>query len=357
MKKMTSIYLSAAATAIALVAVPAQAVVIDFNGTGGATMSTFDVTKLNWLPDNVLAVGALSTPRLTVVGGGASGQRVGESYFQTVAQGKLGTVGTTTTNPFSLQSPFGYFFATHAITFQASFYEFANGIGASTSSFRLAPGENYFKIFAQSNDVSSTITGNGYGAGAGATLIYSGTLASVSGAYTDKTMTVGDDNFGKTPLLDSSSAINGGDQQQGVLTHVGQGLNTILVTTTYLNPKYFVGDVNSIALALTYNDADGLTDPFFNAHPSDHILGFTPSYSNVSGKAINGGTCSPTLTDAEILVPNGITEDKTFAPRCDFHFQSLATGTFNTNVPEPSTLALLGVALLGLSASVRRKKN
>ena len=332
MKKMTSIYLSAMAAAIALISTPVHAVVIDTTGGHGGG-AVYDVQSLDWAQDNALAIGALSTPALTAGGTGAPGQLVGESYFRTVAQGALSVFGTST----GRVAPTGREF-----TFQVSFYEFASGIGGATSGFRLAPAltpdQNFFRIYADTASDSNQITGANYGNG---TLIYEGTVVANDGVYTDNTLRTGAADS-TLPLLDKF----GTDDQHGVVTHRGSGSNDITVQTSFLNQDYFLGNTDYLTLFLTYMDSTNLTTPFISANPSDKVVGFTPNYSNVNGRKINGGSCA---------AGGGITENGVTSGQCDFHFQSDASGAFN--VPEPSTLALFGLALLGLGATVRRKKN
>ena len=332
-KTHTRIALAAAATVFSLAAHAANSIQFDPFGTSG-TSAKYEVDSLDWLPNNALAIGALSTPALgsaafTALGLTAQpGQRVGESYFRTVSQGKLSSFhDAATDNDVSTLSGFGREF-----TFQTSFYEFATAIGSATASFRQAPGASYFRIFADTASNSNTTTGAFYGDGVP---IFQGTLTEVSGAFTTKTFVPADPDFGKYKLLDSF----GSDQQHGVKSVIGQGSNHITVSNITVDSRYFLSRVTN------YIDTTNLNTPFEQTNPSDQVVGVTPSYSLRAGVPTNGEAC-PTGT--------GKDENGNVIARCDFHFQSDASGSFLA--PEPGSIALIGIALAGLGFANRKRK-
>lgn len=314
-------------------------------GSGGVATNVYTVATLDWLPDNALAIGALSTLPAGLGGPVVAGQLANENYFRTVAQGRLGSFsGTNSVGTEDTFGTTGLFFGKD-FTFQTSFYEFGFGIGASTSSFRLAPGDSFFRIMADSLADSNTTTGGGYNNG---TIILEGVLSRVSGAYTDKTRTPGDPNFGVTTRLDGF----GSDNQNGVQTHIGQGSNAVEIRITSLNSAYFLNSVDLLRVNLDYVDSTNLTTPFITANPSDRVVGETPFYSVLPGGVkMNGANClngEATLGRDELgnLPPGGF--------RCDFHFQSDASGAFV--VPEPGSVALIGLALGAVGLASRRRK-
>lgn len=311
----------AAAAALGMGVSSAQAVVFSYDGSGSGA-SQINLIGLDWSPDNALSIGALSTPPVN-----------GVQTLQTVAQGKLATFTTAGGPQSALPAQTG-----REYTFQASFFEQATGIGTSAAAFTLAPGANFFRVYADTANDSNQVTGLGYGNG---TLILEGTINSLTGTFNDFTRlglpTVG---------LDAFANSTNGDVDGGVTSHQGNGSNTVNVKIDYLNANYFLGNVTELILTLNYNDTTNLAVPFNAAQPSDSVVGFTPNYSYVNGAKVNGADCTQ----------GGVTEAGVRGRTCDFQFQSDAAGSFVNEVPEPASLALVGLALAAAGVAGQRKK-
>lgn len=340
---------TAVTVALALSAGQASAVMIDMVGGSGAGLlnngstAVHDVVTLDWKPDNAIAIGALSTPTKAQGGPTAAGQAADERYIKNVAQGKLNSFGVSGGGQVGTEITPGNYLQNREFTFQASFYTFTSGIGTATVANRLAPGESFFRLYADTAKDSNDITGNGYGAGK---LILEGKLSTLTGSFTDFTRL-----GAPTDLLDKF----GSDNQSGVRTHVGNGSNTLGINITFLDNTYFLGDVAKLLLTLNYGDTTNLATPFISANPSDSVVGVVPSYSlNGGGQKVNGADCVSGFTNDQKPIFTGSTEAGVVSNRCDFHFQSDASGAFQ--VPEPGSLALVGLALSAVGFAGRRRK-
>lgn len=308
---------------------------ISFDINGSAPGGLVSVDSFDWLPGNALSVGALGE-----VGGTSA-----PSVITTVYQAKLNTfVNSNNGSPISTTPVLGTEF-----TIQATIQELQTGIGSSTAFF--TPLGGTVKMFYDTSSDSNDITGAGFGDGL---QILSGTIVSGSGTFTDVTR---QNNLASIPtpfgvfslcqlvpstvgcspvLLDQRNE----DNQNGTLTHVGNGSSTLNVKVDSQDNSFFRSILTSMLIGL--NDTTNLADPFVQANPSDSVVGFTPSYSLVGGKRVNGGDCAKGT--------NG-----TFTERCDFHFQSDGSTSFQAEVPEPATLALVGLGLFGLGVMRKRK--
>lgn len=297
------------ATALALGASTAQADVITFNPTGTAITG---VASLDWLPGAAVAIGANPPP---------DGIQVGTN-FSLLYQASLGTILGTQNDILGISPQ-----TTVVSGFRESVNTLSlNGDGSVTANFSFASPEtldqsvssttlNFFEIWVGGANFNN-LAGTGFRDG---TLALAGHVIGTGFTSSFTNQTPGCGTTGTCVPFDGSAD---GNQFPDVTTVSGNGSTVLEVVIDSLDPIVFP-DLTAGSSFVFFNTSQNL--PFLQVNPSQSFFGISPTIGTING--LNG-------TDVE--------------------FQADGNSSFARGVPEPWTLALLGLALGALGVAWRR---
>jgi hypothetical protein len=305
-------------------------VTINPDGVGGDAAVT--VGSLDWAVGNTIA-----TP--TVAGGNVTNPVVGDKFqvFAQLALGNFQDGNANTIGGLQLNN-------TYEWTMVAGFREEVVAVSVPTQSadFKVVTGgTNFFEIWYGARN-SNALAGTGYNDG---TRILQGTILA----------TATDPNTGLTKSGSFSRTGGGvGTNLDGFISDdyplidsiTGQGSLSFVVDVFAFDDDFFVDPITTLILDYTTEQrlAYNTTNPsalFVNA-----AGGGAPTLAGATVASI--GTCNGCSS------ASGIPSEPDGGP--NEMFQADASTSFKTErIPEPATLALLGVALTGMGFARRRK--
>ncbi len=321
-------FVKAALVAIGFAAAPAFATnTIPIAPNGGGSDGTQQVGSLGWNNSFTIAINALPT--------GSGAITVGQ-VFNTFGQGTLANFNDSNgiaIGGLSLN-------ATYEWTYVFGVQEIVTSVTATSATFAATGstaggGANFFNVFYDTSRNANPLNGTGFNDG---TLILSGSfLPFNTGTGTGiSTFTVSSPNAG---ALDQF----GTNDYAGINTVGGAGSFNLLAAVTSANTAFFPS--GPALISVTNN---GFTNLAFTETNPSSCYWTGSSLSSAIGPN-DTGTQPAGCNLNTVGAVNGVNGP-------NFAFETRSTSAFVSKVPEPASLALLGLGLAAMGWTARRKR-
>lgn len=338
-------------TAIGGAQAASTTLMIDPTGGGGANAANvIDVTGLDWLPGNAVAEGGNNLPFVDGLPPNITPD--GAHDFTVYAHAALSNF---TFNNVPVVAPAG----SEQFTFVTGFGELGELTGSNSAAFTFDPANpiNYFEIWAGGADANDLL-GSGFNDG---DLVLTGTIIDADGSFAVDLTTVPFFFDGTAnPAFVGSEDLDQflGDDWSGQQSAAGTGGTEFDLTIAILslNPAYILND-NLVSLDAVFDTQQNL--PFDQTDPSECFV-------DAAG-GVGSSSCDNVFdfADANGFNPSVGPINSAFDPdvcndvdTCDVLFLADANMTFTAEaeMPEPGSLALVGLGMAGLGAMRRRQK-